>query len=111
MEQLSKIPVIPGIAKSAFYGVVVAAALYGAIKGFGKWFQWWWHREKLIISIEIVEPVVNISRDAGMFAWFVGATAVISSIIAATCPISVPLLYLFFGKKKGNTSSGKTLGN
>lgn len=102
MEHLAlvkKIPLIPNIAKLTFYGVVILGAAFGFYKGFNRWRRWIANRSKLYINSEMLEPIINSAYDVGMFAWYGGGTAIVSAIIAATCPISVPLLYLILKKR------------
>ncbi len=75
-----------------YLGSVTLCGVYGAWRGFFKWLDWLSVREKVKLSYPLYEPSVNISKDVGMFAWYTGTSAIASSFVVATAPISVPFL-------------------
>lgn len=100
----NKIPF--GHAGKVYAGIVGAASFYGGVRGFARWIDWITDREPIRINYELLDPPVNISRDAGYFAWYVGTGAAASAIVAGTAPVSVPLI-LTFAKKKDKITTDK----
>lgn len=91
-------------------GAIGLATLYGVKKGTQKWWEWKQERNYRKISIESVESVVNIACDGGAWAFYVMACALTNAFVAATSPISVPLLLYFFEEPKlPHTDSLSTL--
>ncbi len=81
------------------YGIVViAATIYGGVRGFGNWFNWYMTRHSLKIKYKLVEPIVNVARDGGYLGWHVMMSALFTMVVASTAPISVPLL-VHYGKE------------
>lgn len=75
------------------YGVVVAGSfLLGSWKGFTKWLSWLKTRKYRKIAYENVETVVNITADTGKLGYNVLVAGTSSALVAATAPVSVPLL-------------------
>ena len=72
--------------------VILGAMVIGAVKGLGKWMTWRNKRNYRKINYPTIEPVVNIAVDVGNLAYHVVVAGVASGAVAATCPISVPIL-------------------
>lgn len=86
------------VSKAALYtygGVVAAAFLIGATKGVSQWVNWLSTRNYREISVKSVETVVNISCDVGKLAFNVLVGGGSSAVVAASAPVSVPILLYF----------------
>ena len=92
------------------YGLAVGLSLfYGMYSGFSEWVCWMENHKpiKLQKKTQWLEPIVNTTRNSGYFVWNVITYAVSTTFIAATFPVSVPMLTLFFADKEVTTSSTK----
>lgn len=83
-------------------GAITVAAIYGAKKGTDKWLHWKKTRTYKKISIDYVESVVNIACDGGTWAYYTLMCSIANAFVAATSPVSVPLLLTFFEDKPKN---------
>ena len=79
-------------AANVYKVVIVGAMVIGAVKGLSKWMTWRSQRNYRKINYPTIEPVVNIALDVGNLAYHVVVAGVASGAVAATCPISVPIL-------------------
>jgi len=77
---------------SIYTGMIVISFGYGAACGFHDWCNYMDKRQRRCITIKTLEPIVNNVCDAGLLAWHVGLSGGISAFVAATFPISVPIL-------------------
>ena len=75
-----------------YLSIVGLSVVYGSVRGFFNWCKWYSDRKPLMIKYKTVEPIVNVSRDAGALAWHIGMSACGSGLVAGTAPVSVPLL-------------------
>ncbi|VBB18164.1 hypothetical protein YASMINEVIRUS_627 [Yasminevirus sp. GU-2018] len=89
---------IPDSLKSTgalLYGSAVACAfVIGAANSFGPYFKWLHQRKYRRIRVKSVETVVNISVDVGKFVFDVSSAGISSALVAATAPVSVPILLM-----------------
>lgn len=90
----------------------VTGFLYGAAGGVNNWMEWMCRRSQLTIGASdyvnnLVDPMLNIGRDAGYLGWFVMTSGTVSAFIIATFPVSVPLLAVF-SNEKSSTHTSKT---
>lgn len=79
----------------AFYfycGVVAVGTTYGAYKGFLSWLRWRQTRKLTSIKYKTIEPIVNNSIDSGQLGLHVLMSGLISGLVVATAPISVPII-------------------
>ncbi len=79
-------------AGNIYKGVVLAAIAIGSVKGLIKWLDWRITRKYRKINYTAIEPVVNIAVDVGTLAYHITVAGAASGVVAATCPISVPIL-------------------
>jgi hypothetical protein len=87
---------------SALYVVlVVSMSLYGAACGLREWARWLRVRKHppLSVDAEWVAPVVGVLVDVARLATCVMSSAFGSLALAATAPVSVPLLLCLYRKK------------
>jgi hypothetical protein len=75
-----------------YAGIVIAGAIVGACKGVGKWYDWYSTRKYRSIKYKNLEPVINITCDVGKLAYNVTAAGLLSGMVTATAPVSVPIL-------------------
>lgn len=78
--------------------------LYGATGGLSKWLYWIELRTQLTINSSdyfnhLIDPMLNIGRDAGYLVWYSLTSGVVSTLIIGTFPVSVPLLALMSSEK------------
>lgn len=96
-------------------GAIGLATFYGVKKGTEKWWHWKQERTYRKISIDYIESVVNIACDGGMWAYYILMCASSNAIVAATSPVSVPILLYFFAEppklenSKSTTSSTNSI--
>lgn len=87
--------------KYVYGGAIGLASFYGVKKGTEKWWIWKQKRTYRKISIDSIESVVNIACDGGVWAYYIITCAFSNALVAATSPISVPIiLYLLEEKEK-----------
>jgi len=90
------------LALYGYTGMVTIGFLRGLISGWGAYYDWkFLRRETIDIGSTIYNPIINICRDKGVWAFYVMQGAVGSALLVATAPISVPVLYWLFGKSTG----------
>lgn len=77
--------------------VVLLGALYGLCSGVGEWIDWMNKRKRYVVSYNMINPILNAGRDAGMLAYHIITSAFVSAFIVGTYPISLPTL-IFFAK-------------
>lgn len=77
-------------------GTIGLATLYGIKKGTQKWWNWKQKRCYKKISIDSVESVVNIACDMGVWSFYIIMCITSNVLVAATSPISVPIILYFF---------------
>ena len=107
---LSFVQMLPGndLIKTLYSGTVIFGIVYGGIRGGGRWISWLDKRKRVVIKqpkwspigSEMVSPIINIGRDAGVMAWFIITSGAISGVITATFPISVPIMLQFSEEDK-----------
>lgn len=96
-----------GMVKKTYTGLVLIGAVYGGVKGFGRWLDWLDKRKKValrnvpVIGADLVNPIINIGKDAGNLGYNVGMASLFSALMVATSPVSVPL-FLFFSEEEKN---------
>ncbi len=86
-------------------GSVGLATLYGVKKGIEKWWNWKQIRTYRKISIDYIESVLNIACDGGMLTYYMVMCGLSNAAVAATCPVSVPLLLHYFEESKENKNN------
>lgn len=93
-----------------FYkGIVCLAAVYGGLRGLWDWTEWLDNRNRVPVKYGPCEPIVNTARDAGFMVWNVGLSSSVSALVAATAPVSVPLLMRYSGdSNKQSTDKSNT---
>lgn len=69
---------------------VVAATVYGCGSGFTQWLTT--PSTRVRISNKTLEPIVNVCISSGSLAFHVVTAGVGSMVVAATAPVSVPLI-------------------
>jgi hypothetical protein len=79
---------------------------YGVIRGFKAWVRWRSERKPLRIKNKTLEPIVNNSVDSGQLGLQVLMTGLLSGLVVATAPISVPII-IFTMKEKEDEGEGK----
>lgn len=94
-----------------YSGAVFFASLYGIKKGTETWLNWKQTRVYRKISIDYVESVINIACDGGKWAYYALLCATSNAFIAATCPISVPILLYFFEQPKIESDNTDNVNN
>lgn len=69
----------------------------GAYKGLCNWYKWTGNRKTVTLpnSINYIEPIVNVSKDVGVFVMHIVGSGMLSAAIAVTAPISVPIMMCF----------------
>lgn len=65
--------------------------LYGVWKGLERWWDWKSERKPITVNNNTVDPVLN-SAYMGYYTMVAGMT---SGMIAATFPVSIPLMIMF----------------
>lgn len=83
-----------------YSGAIGLATLYGIKKGTQKWWEWKQKRSYRKISIDSIESVVNIACDGGAWAYYIIACSISNALVAATSPISVPVILYFLEEQK-----------
>lgn len=78
-----------------YIGVCSTVSIYGMFKGFCKWTKWLNCRNRVTINNEIVDSTLNIGRDGGVLGCYLISSGLMSLLITATFPISIPLLSMF----------------
>lgn len=84
-------------------GAIGLATIYGIKKGTQKWYEWKQKRSYRKISIDSIESVVNIACDGGAWAYYIIACAAANAMVAATSPVSVPVILYFLEEPKNKT--------
>jgi hypothetical protein len=83
----------PAIMVFYFYcGVVLMGTTYGAYKGFLSWLKWRRSRKQVRITNKNLEPIVNNSIDSGQLGMHILLSGIISGLVVATAPISIPII-------------------
>lgn len=93
----------------AFYfycGVVFTGTTYGAWRGFLSWLKWRSTRPLTKITYKTIEPIVNNSIDSGQLGLHVLMSGLISGMVVATAPISVPII-VYTMKERDETERRK----
>jgi hypothetical protein len=70
---------------------------FGIYRGLKSWFKYIASRDRIKIRTKFLEPIVNTTLDCWYLAFYVFSTTLLSSLVVATAPISVPLI-IYFGK-------------
>ena len=89
-----------------YYGGILIGIIYGMGTGTTVFFKWWENRKKVtigdvpLVNKSMVDPILNVSRDAGYWGWYALTSGISSGFIIATYPVSVPLLS-FISKEEG----------
>jgi hypothetical protein len=65
---------------------------YGVYRGFLSWIKWRRDRKPTHIRNKNLEPIINNAIDAGQLGRHVLMSGIISGLVVATAPISVPLI-------------------
>lgn len=81
-----------------YFVLIVVGLFLGAVKGSQNFVDWLQTRSYRKIEFENIEPIINIVCDVGQFIFLTASSAFASSFVAATFPISVPLLLHIFQK-------------
>lgn len=95
-------------AKMAYAGVVGLGAVYGFGRGTVNWINWLSKRKQMklkdnrFINADMINPILNVGKDAGYLGWYAVSSALVSGFIVGTYPVSVPAL-LFFSEKEDST--------
>lgn len=93
-------------AKLAYATVVGLGAIYGFLCGTGNWTNWLSQRKQIklkdnrLVNADMVNPILNVGRDAGYLGWHAVSSAAVSGFIVGTYPVSVPALLLFSDKEE-----------
>ena len=88
------------------YGTLCATGfLHGVARGTEDWLHWLTQRYELTINSSdyvnhLIDPIINIGRDAGYFGWYCITSGVVSALLIGTFPVSFPLLALMTSEKK-----------
>ncbi len=82
-----------------YYVWIAGVSLHGFGHGCLEWFDWVTSRKRISLSHKALEQVVNCTRDGCFFAWHIGYSVFINAFVAATAPVSVPLILFFDGKR------------
>jgi hypothetical protein len=77
-----------------YMGLIGLSTTYGIARGASNWIDWRFKRPyfKIHSAYKDFEPIVNGIRDGGMLMVHIGATATGCAVVAATFPVSIPLL-------------------
>lgn len=80
-----------------YAGAVVCGFWYGAYQGFKLWLQWYRNRRRVISGLhaDLVDPILNVGRDAGRLAFYFICGGGVSAVVVAGFPVTVPLLSIF----------------
>lgn len=87
-----------GTIKGLYYGTVALSFVLGACKGVSIWWDWLEQRKYRKITYPAIEPVVNAACDVGKLAYDVTSCSAASAAVAATAPISIPLIITYYQK-------------
>lgn len=96
-------------AKLAYATVVGLGTIYGFLRGTGNWISWISKRKQMklkdnrLVNADMVNPIINVGRDAGYLGWHAVSSAIVSGFIVGTYPVSVPGLLLFSEKENDST--------
>lgn len=77
-----------------FKAFVVLASLYGGVKGFESAVKTTRGRQNIRLTNKTLEPIVNILVKVGTFISYPVFSAILSALVVATAPISVPYIIL-----------------
>ena len=86
--------------------MTIFGGIRGAAGGFCEWFDWIEKRNRLILPVKMVVPILNVSRDVGFFAYCVITSALMSAIVVATYPISVPIMMRYAKEEESTSGDG-----
>jgi hypothetical protein len=81
-----------------YFGAIGLSTFYGIKKGIEKWWQWKQIRQYRKISIDYIESVINTACDGGVLVYYILMCSSSNALVAATSPVSVPILLYFFEK-------------
>lgn len=77
----------------AFYQSLILLGLaHGVYKGIESFVLWRKGREEIRLTHKILEPIINASVDAGYLGYYVFWTGILSGLIVATAPVSIPII-------------------
>jgi len=85
-------------------GFVFLGFCRGTFSGCHAYYSWLKVRKPVSINYKLYEPTVNTIRDVGYWSFYTMQGGVGSALIAATAPISVPLM-IKFGKQVADGKS------
>jgi hypothetical protein len=99
----------------AYYGAITFyasfvgyCALRGLVSGISMCEKWWDERRvKYTVNNEILDPILNICMDTMHITFYITSSVAVSSVVAASAPISVPIMACFskkIGKPKMDAS-------
>jgi hypothetical protein len=90
---------------TGFYGIfVIYCAVRGLLTGINICEKWWYERRvKYTIGNELLDPIFNLGVDIAHITFYIGTSTIMSAIIGASAPISIPIMALFSKKIPGQT--------
>ena len=97
-----------------YVGAVAVTGVYGLISGINIWSDWRNSRTPYSLKNKTLEPIANAAVDGGKLAFDTVTTTAGCMVVAATFPISVPLLITLNQEDSEDTTPGTeqiTVGN
>lgn len=75
-----------------YIGVIFYATFTGICSGTELYNEWYKERHTVTIDSRLYDPIINICRDIGVYAFYVSHGGLCSGIIAAIAPVCIPIL-------------------
>ena len=81
-----------------YIAILLISAFYGFCNGMNGFGEWYKSRELVEVQFESLDSVINLLVDIGYFLKFVFFETMLSTLVAATAPVSVPMIVYLFPK-------------